>query len=60
MRTPKNFIATYECEECGEEIEMQNFYAPYVNLPCEDCGTQTKHLAQTIEHKSFDWDRIED
>lgn len=58
MRTPQNFIATYECERCGEEMEMQNFYAPYFSCNCEGCGEYARYVAQQVEHKSWEWDVV--
>lgn len=56
---PKLFLAVYECEECGEEFEMQNCYVPYVMLPCEECGDRMKFVSQKMIHKSWEWDRVE-
>jgi hypothetical protein len=57
---PKYFLAIYECEDCGDEYEMQNCYVPYVNLPCDDCGGWRKFYSQKMIHQDWEWDSIED
>lgn len=56
---PKYFLAVYECEDCAEEIEMENCYVPYITLPCEECGERKRFFSQKMIHKSWEWDRVE-
>lgn len=35
MNTPTKFVAHYECEPCGESLEMWNFRVPTVHVLCE-------------------------
>jgi hypothetical protein len=58
---PKQFLAVYECDECGDEYEMENCKVPYVVLPCDNCGQWQKFYSQRMIHKSWEWDEtVED
>lgn len=60
MNTPREFLAVYECETCGEEIEMSNCLVPHFTVGCEICGNPQRFLSQRIVHLSLEWDRIEE
>ncbi len=60
MYPPIRFLATYECGECYEQLELHNVYIPEIGLWCEECYANTKHYLVLVEHRSIEWDEIVD
>lgn len=56
---PLKFLAHYEAD-CGDSYELINFKLPSLKLYCEDCREFHRYKFVYLEHRVWEWKRVEE